>query len=215
MNSSTEKKIEFPGRIFITGTDTDIGKTVVSAMLLTGLKSKYWKPIQSGLEDITDTQWVKEKTGLDESHFFPETYRLNQPLSPHASAEADGKRIELDRFKIPQTRAGETLIIEGAGGLLVPLNEKDLMIDLIKQCNVPALIVARSTLGTINHTLLSIKQLRSEGVEIFGIIMNGPRNSSNCDAIEHFGGVPVIAEIEDIGEINPQNLENCFKKYFG
>ena len=207
--------MSFSGRIFITGTDTGIGKTLVSAILLAGLKGKYWKPVQSGLEDITDTEWVKEKTGLNDTHFFAETYRLRQPLSPHASAEADGVSIELDNFKIPQTGDRETLIIEGAGGIMVPLNKKDLMIDLIKKCNVPALVVARSTLGTINHTLLSINQLRSYGINIAGIVLNGPGNSSNRDAIENFGNVKVIAEIEEIKEINPESLQSCFRKYFG
>ena len=207
--------MSFSGRIFITGTDTGIGKTLVSAILLAGLKGKYWKPVQSGLEDITDTEWVKEKTGLNDTHFFAETYRLRQPLSPHASAEADGVSIELDNFKIPQTGNRETLIIEGAGGIMVPLNKKDLMIDLIKKCNIPALVVARSTLGTINHTLLSINQLRSYGINIAGIVLNGPGNSSNRDAIENFGNVKVIAEIEEIKEINPESLQSCFRKYFG
>ncbi|MBN2420506.1 MAG: dethiobiotin synthase [Deltaproteobacteria bacterium] len=205
----------FPERIFVTGTDTGVGKTLVSAILLAGLNGKYWKPVQSGLEDITDTWWIKEKTGLDDSHFFPETYRLRLPLSPHASAEADGIRIELDSFKVPQTRDRETLIIEGAGGLMVPLNEKEMMIDLIKRCDAPALVVARSALGTINHTLLSIGQLRSYGIGIAGVVMNGPKNSSNRDAIEGFGNVTVIAEIEEIKEINIRSLKNSFKDYFG
>lgn len=209
------KGMIFPGRIFITGTDTGIGKTLVSALLLSGLRGKYWKPVQSGLEDITDTEWVREKTGLDDSHFFPETYRLKKPLSPHASALADGVRIELNKFKVPETGYGETLIIEGAGGLLVPLNERELMIDLIKRCNAPALIVARSGLGTINHTLLSLNQLRAEGIEILGVIMNGPWNGSNRDAIESFGNVEVIAEIENIEDINPESLKDGFRKYFG
>lgn len=205
----------FPDRLFITGTDTGIGKTLVSAMLLLGLNGKYWKPVQSGLEDITDTEWVKEKTGLDDTHFYSEAYRLNKPLSPHASAEADGVRIDLEQFVIPQTAKDEILIIEGAGGILVPLNEKELMIDLMKKCNAPALVVARSGLGTINHTLLSINQLRSGGIEIFGVVMNGPGNSSNRDAIEHFGNERMIAEVEEIKDINPDSLKRYFEKYFG
>jgi dethiobiotin synthetase len=205
----------FPERLFITGTDTGIGKSLVSAMLLSGLMGKYWKPVQSGLEDITDTDWIKEKTGLDESHFFHETYILRLPLSPHASADADGVRIELDNFEIPETRDDETLIIEGAGGVMVPLNEADLMIDLIKRCNASTLIVARSSLGTINHTLLSLEMLRSRGIEIFGVVMNGPENSSNRRAIEHFGNVDVIAEIENIKDVNAESLIKGFEKYFG
>ena len=207
--------MKFYNRIFVTGTDTGIGKTLASAILLTGLNAKYWKPVQSGIEDITDTEWVMEKTGLDDSHFFPETYRLNRPLSPHASAEADGVRIDLNNFNIPQTAGNETLIIEGAGGLMVPLNDHDLMIDLLKKCNTPALLVARSTLGTINHALLSINQLKNYGIDIAGVVMNGPKNSSNRDAIERFGDVKVIAEIEEITDINPKNLKRCYKKYFG
>ncbi len=208
-------KIKFPDRLFITGTDTGIGKTLVSAMILAGLEGKYWKPVQSGLEEITDTEWVKEKTGLDESHFFSETYRLNQPLSPHASAEADGVHIELDNFKVPKVKQGETLIIEGAGGLMVPMNEKDLMIDLIKKCNVPTLLVARSGLGTINHTVLSINQMRNYNINIFGVVMNGPKSSSNRDAIEAFGKVKVIAEIDNIENITPQTLKEQFAGHFG
>lgn len=204
----------FPSRIFVTGTDTGIGKTVVSALLLSGLKAKYWKPVQSGLEDITDTEWIREKTGFDNTHFFSEAYSLRQPLSPHASAEADGISIQLEQFVIPQTAEGETLIIEGAGGIMVPLNAKELMIDLMKKCNAPALIVAGSGLGTINHTLLSINQLRSSGIEILGVVMNGPGNSSNRDAIEHFGNVKVIAEIDEIKDINPESLRNSFTRLF-
>lgn len=205
----------FPDRLFITGTDTGVGKTLVSAILLSGFKGKYWKPLQSGLEDITDTEWIQQKTGFDDTYFCPEAYRLRQPLSPHASAAAEGVSIELDQFLIPQTAEGETLIIEGAGGLMVPLNEKDLMIDLIKKCKAPALIVARSSLGTINHTLLSISQLRSEGIDIFGVVMNGSRSTGNRDAIENFGDVKVLADVENITDINPESLKNCFREYFG
>ena len=140
---------------------------------------------------------------------------MNKPLSPHATADADGVRIELNNFEVPQTGVNDTVIIEGAGGIMVPLNEKELMIDLIKKCNAPALIVARSGLGTINHTLLSINQLRGDGIEIFGVVMNGPKNTSNRNAIEHFGKVKVIAEIEEIKDINPVTLKNSFNNYFG
>ena len=214
MNSVTAK-IKFPDKIFITGTDTGVGKTLVSAMLLTGLNGKYWKPVQSGLEDITDTEWVKKNTDLQEQHFYPETYSLKLPLSPHASAAAEGKHIDLERFIIPETGENEKLIIEGAGGIMVPLNERELMIDLMKKCGAPVLIVARSGLGTINHTLLSINQIKNEDLDIFGVVMNGPRNSSNRDAIEHFGNVKVIAEIEEIKNISQENLKRSFKKYFG
>lgn len=203
-------RINFPEKIFITGTDTGIGKTLISAVLLSGFKGKYWKPVQSGIEDITDTQWIMEKTGLDKSHFLEETFRLRQPLSPHAAAEADGVYIDLDKFQIPDTDKGETLIIEGAGGIMVPLNDKILMADLIRKCDAPVILVTGSQLGTINHALLSITYLKSTGASIFGVIMNGQKNSINRDAIEHFGKVEVIAEIENLQAINPETLKNCF-----
>lgn len=210
-----ETKLKFPERLFITGTDTGIGKTIVSAMLMSGIKARYWKPVQSGLTDITDTEWVKKHTGIDESCFFPETYRLRAPLSPHESASLEGKHIDIERFVIPQVSQGETLLIEGAGGIMVPLNKKELMIDLMKRCNAPVLIVARSGLGTINHTLLSINRLRQENMEIFGVVMNGPLNKANREAIEHFGSVKVIAEIEPLEIITPEILKESFSRYFG
>jgi dethiobiotin synthase len=186
----------------------------VSAILLSGLGGKYWKPIQSGLDDITDTQWIKEKTGLPDSCFYPEAYRLKLPLSPHASATSEGKRIDLAAFETPVTSEGENLIIEGAGGVMVPLNEKELMTDLIKKLYVPVLLVSRSSLGTINHTLLSLNQMRREGIEIFGVVMNGEKDNSNREAIEHYGNVKVLAEIENLEEINPNSLKKCFNKEF-
>lgn len=211
---SKNNLINFPEKIFITGTDTGIGKTLISAVLLRGLKGKYWKPIQSGLEDVTDTQWIMEKTGLDESYFLEEAFRLQQPLSPHAAAEADGVYIDLDKFQIPDTDNGETLIIEGAGGIMVPLNDKMLMTDLIKKCDAPVILVTGNQLGTINHALLSITYLKSIGVNIFGVIMNGQKNSINREAIEHFGKVEVIAEIENLKTINSETLKNCFIRNF-
>lgn len=207
-------KTHFPHRMFISGTDTGIGKTVVSAVLLSGLNGKYWKPIQSGLEDITDTQWIKEKTGLPDSHFYPETYRLNLPLSPHASAAADGIRIDLDAFEMPGYEEDEYLIVEGAGGLMVPLNERDMMTDLIKKLNIPVLLAARSSLGTINHTLLSLSRMRQEGIEIFGVVISGEKNPGNREAIERYGNVRVIAEIGIIENITPDRLKECFDNEF-
>jgi len=205
----------FPDRIFITGTDTGVGKTVVSAILTAGLDGFYWKPIQSGLEDTTDTEWIRENTGLPDSRFFSETYRLSLPLSPHASAIHDGVRIDLESFHVPEIPASQHLIIEGAGGVMAPLNERLLMTDLMKRLGAPVLLVARSSLGTINHTLLSLEQLRREGIEVTGVVVNGPRNQENSRAIEHYGRIRVLAEIEPIMDIDPQNLRILFLQYFG
>jgi dethiobiotin synthetase len=205
----------FPGRIFITGTDTGVGKTVISAILTAGLGCFYWKPIQSGLDGITDTEWVREKTGLSEDHFLSETYRLTLPLSPHASALHDGVRIDLASFHAPEVSASGHLIIEGAGGVMAPLNERHLMTDLMKKLGAPVILVSRSSLGTINHTLLSLEQLRREGIDVIGVIMNGPGNQGNKEAIEHYGRISVLAEIEPIMDIDPQNLKILFLQHFG
>lgn len=203
--------MELPSRMFVTGTDTGVGKTLVSAALVAGMDAVYWKPIQSGLEGITDTQWVREKTGLSEDHFHPEAYRLSRPLSPHAAAAIDGIRIDLDEIQIPQT--GGRLIIEGAGGIMVPLNEREFMLDLMGKLKVPVLLVARSTLGTINHTLLSLEQLRRHRIAVLGVVLNGPENDLNRRAIEQYGRIHVLAEIEPLNEINAESLKSIFKKF--
>ena len=188
---------KLPSEIFVTGTDTGIGKTVVSALLTAGLSATYWKPIQSGLKEETDTQFVKRVTGLPTDYFVQERYRLQEPLSPHASAEIDGVSISLSDFRIPKYET-EHLIVEGAGGLMVPINDETMIIDLIEYLDLPVLMVARSELGTLNHTFLSLEALRSRGVPIIGVIMNGPKNESNRKAIEKYGKVKVIGEIESI-----------------
>ncbi|MFC1532582.1 dethiobiotin synthase [Thermodesulfobacteriota bacterium] len=204
----------FPERIFISGTDTGVGKSVVSAILMKGLRGIYWKPVQSGLDEITDTEWIREKTGLPDNHFQPETYRLSLPLSPHASAAHDGVRIDLEAFQVPEIGRSDYLIIEGAGGIMVPLNEHCFMMDLMKKIASPVLLVSSSTLGTINHTLLSLAQLRRQELDVMGVVMNGPVNPLNREAIEYYGGVRVLAEIEPLPIINPQSLAQGFKKYF-
>lgn len=204
---------KFPRRIFVTGTDTGVGKSIVCACLMAGLQGKYWKPVQSGIgEETSDTQWIRQVTGLPSSHFYPETYRLRKPLSPHAAAAAEGIRIELEDFRMPETE--EYLVVEGAGGIMVPLNEKHLMLDLIKLLKLPVLLVARSGLGTINHTLLSVEQLMRHDLDIFGVIMNGPGNPENRKAVERFGGVKVCAELEPLSHITSETLNKQFERKF-
>ena len=208
------KQNRFPKRLFITGTDTGVGKTVISAILMAGLRGTYWKPVQCGRGEMTDTEWVRVKTGLPETNFHRETYRLKLPISPHASAAQEGAHIDLDDFRIPETKVSEHLIVEGAGGIMVPLNERHFMLDLMKKLNIPVLLVVRSSLGTINHTLLSLEQLRMHGLDVDYVVMNGPKNSSNREAIEYYGKVCVLAEIEPLPFINPQILAQSFKQYF-
>lgn len=206
--------MDWPDQLFVTGTDTGIGKTVVSAFLMAGLKGTYWKPVQSGLAEETDTECVKRLSGLEGDHFLPETYRLIEPLSPHASAEIDGVEIDMNRFALPKGLKRSPLIVEGAGGLLVPMNDREMIIDLITRLELPVLLVVRSELGTLNHTFLSLEALRRRGIPILGVIMNGPRNESNRKAIEQYGEVPVLAELTPLEVLNAKVLEEEFNRLF-
>jgi dethiobiotin synthetase len=193
--------------VFITGTDTGVGKTLVAAILMTGMENAcYWKPIQSGPPE--DTQTVRAMTGLAADRFFPETHRLKHPLSPHAAARQEGIRIDLDDFRPPAQ--ADKLVVEGAGGIMVPINANHLMLDLIKKLALPVILVARSTLGTINHTLTSLDVLNRHGLEVIGVVMNGPKDRSNKDAIETYGKTRVILEIEP----QPVVTRDALMKYF-
>lgn len=207
--------MHFPARkMFITGTNTDIGKTVVSAILMAGLRGCYWKPIQTGTLEANDTEWVRQKTGLGDDHFLPETYCFREPLSPHAAAALESRKISLEKFELPVVPDSKTLIVEGAGGIMVPLNDDHFMLDLIKKLAIPIIIVAESGLGTINHTLLTVEQLRKHDLEVLGVVMNGPRNNGNRQAIEKYGQVNVLAEVEPLPEISPQSLSDCYHRCF-
>jgi dethiobiotin synthetase len=201
--------LPFPNQFFITGTDTDVGKTVVSALLTLGLRSHYWKPVQSGLP--ADTDFVRTVTGLPAHHFHPERHRLSQPLSPHAAAQIDRVSIALTDFQLPDA---PRLIVEGAGGLMVPLNDRHLILDLIQQLNLPVCLVARSSLGTINHTLLSLAALRQAQIPILGVVINGPKNPGNREAIAHYGQVPILAELEPLAELTTASLQAAFDQLF-
>jgi dethiobiotin synthetase len=197
----------------ITGTDTGVGKTVIAAMLTLASGGLYWKPVQSGLEEETDTEFVRRVTGLGPEHFKEETYRLKEPLSPHMAARLEGVEISMTRLKsdlVPILYPHHTdnnelkrlrdrmIIVEGAGGLLVPLNGKHMMTDLFIQTGLPVVLVSRSGLGTINHTLLTIEALRSRNIKLLGVVMNGKPNPGNREAIEYYGGVDVLAEVQPV-----------------
>lgn len=224
MSSGTghKKTIQFPDKLFITGTDTGIGKTFISGVLCEGLNAHsntyYWKPIQSGKTHPTDSNWIKSFTSLPESHILKETYLTNEPLSPHLSSKMDGIHISLEKLPLPsieKTSDKQHLIIEGCGGLMVPINENELLIDLLEKWNIPSLIVARSALGTINHTLLTIEKLKEKKLPICGVVLDGPINTANKEAIEHYGKVPVIAQIPTQAEVSAKILKNLFDKHFG
>ena len=178
---------------FVTGTDTDVGKTVASAWLIEKLDGAYWKPVQSGLDGVTDGEVIADLTSLQADDIHAATYALSEPLSPHESARRDGVTIALDRFELPLS--AKPLIIEGAGGVLVPLNGNDLMVDLMARLGAPVILVCRTGLGTINHSLLSLEALRARGLDVCGVILNGPPVAHNRDAIANYGRVNVIAEI--------------------
>jgi dethiobiotin synthase len=203
-----------PSRIFVTGTDTGIGKTLVSALLVAGMEAEYWKPIQCGLEGIPDREWVMQKTAIPQWMAYPETYRLKHPLSPHAAARLEGITINLASIAIPPFSSSRPLIVEGAGGIMVPLNSHQYMLDLMKQLALPVLLVTSSRLGTINHTLLSLEILRLHGLEILGVVINGPRDGVNRDAIRGYGKVRILAEVEHMGEINLVTLRETFQREF-
>ena len=190
--------------IFVTGIGTGIGKTIVSAALVEKLKADYWKPVQSGDLDNSDTLTVKSLITNTVSVFHPETYKLTQPFSPHKSAAIDKISIDKDKFIQPQTN--NTLIIEGAGGLMVPLKDKFLMIDLIKQLNAEVILVSQNYLGSINHTLLSIDALKHRQIPIKGIIFNGVKDIYSKEFILDYSGVELLGHIPEYNLINKKAI---------
>jgi len=201
-------------RFFVTGTDTGIGKTVTSALLCAALDAVYWKPIQTGSREGTDRATVMRIASLPCERTIPEAYCFAPPVSPHLAALLAGKRIDLRRIKMPKLSERDNLIAEGAGGVLVPVNEKELMSDLMRQLRLPAMLVARSSLGTINHTLLSIAALRSARIRLDGVVMVGKPNIENRKAIERYGDVQVVGIIPPLHKLNRATLIATFRRYF-
>lgn len=179
---------------FITGIGTEVGKTVVSAIVTQALKADYWKPVQAGDLDNSDTHKLRRLVRNDETVFHENSYALKTPMSPHAAAGIDGVNINIKDIKAPET--DKDLVIEGAGGLLVPLNDKESIIDLISRDHI-VILVSRHYLGSINHTLLSIEALKSRGIEKIGVIFSGNENPSTEDIITKMGKVEVIGRIDE------------------
>ncbi|GAB3937482.1 dethiobiotin synthase [Mucilaginibacter myungsuensis] len=191
--------------IFVTGIGTDVGKTVVSAILTEALQADYWKPVQAGDLDNSDTIKVKRLVSNPITKFHPEAYALTQPFSPHKSADLDGVDIDIDHFQLPQT--DNQLLIEGAGGLMVPLNNKHLVIDLIPKLNADAVLVSRNYLGSINHTLLSIEALKSRGINIKAIIFNGDADEYTESIIQaHVGSTISFYHIPNLPAIDREEI---------
>lgn len=200
-----------PG-FFITGTDTNAGKTVLSALLTAALDAVYWKPVQSGSIEGTDRQAVMRWAGILESRTRPERYCFEPPVSPHLAAREAGVEIKLSEIRLPP--CGAPLVVEGAGGVLVPINERDLIVDLIRHFGLPVVVASRTALGTINHTLLTLAALRAAGAEVRGVVMLGPENKENRLAIEHYGNVPVIGHVPWLAQINRAALLGAFEATF-
>ena len=196
----------------VTGTDTDVGKTVASAMLVQALGADYFKPIQAGLEGEIDSEAVKRLSGADDSRIIPELYRLTTPASPHYAADIDGIVIDIEDLRVPPT--DKPLIVEGAGGLLVPVNHEKLLAEAFSAWGHPAILVARTALGTINHSLLSIHLMNSLKIPMHGIIFVGDANPSSEEAICKFGEVRCLGRIPYLEELSAASLQAVFDSEF-
>ncbi|MBX2946689.1 MAG: dethiobiotin synthase [Cyclobacteriaceae bacterium] len=190
--------------IFITGNGTDIGKTIISAIVTEHLEADYWKPIQSGELDNTDTMKVKCLVSNNKTIFHTERFKLIQPLSPHASAEIDGVKIQLEDFKLPITN--NNLVIEGAGGLMVPLNNKTLIADLITHFASSVILVSRNYLGSINHTLLTVQELHRRNIPIIGIVFNGEHTPQTENFILQYTQLPLLFRVDLEEQIDKQTI---------
>lgn len=199
-------------RLAVVGTDTDVGKTVFAAGLTAALGASYFKPVQAGTDDTTDTDRVRQLAELPESRIVPEVYRLNTPVSPHWAAEIDGLEIDPDRLQPP---AGpDPLVVEGAGGLLVPLTRKVLFADVIASWRLPVVLVGRTRLGAINHALLSIEALRSRGIDILGIAFVGDEIADTQRTITDLSGVRQLGRLPFLDPLMPSALKQAFAEAF-
>lgn len=204
--------------VFVTGTDTNIGKTVVCAAMmhryraLSGLR--YWKPVQTGFPADDDMQTVRVFGQCTEDEIYAEGVRLPAPVSPHLAAALAGTEIFMQEISSLAIRHDEdrTWIVEGAGGVLVPLNESQLMIDFIAALKLPVVIVARSSLGTINHTLLTLEALRTRQQKIAGVVLVGERSAENRRAIEQYGNISVLGEMPRYDALSPEALKDWARR---
>lgn len=189
-------------RIFVTGIGTDVGKTVVSSILAEALEADYWKPVQTGSYFSTDADKIRKYVSNSRTKIHPESFVLKQYMSPHAAAELEGTTISLSQIQPPPT--GNTLIIEGAGGIMVPLNDKEFIIDMIEKLEAEVVLVIQNYLGSINHSILSIDALRFRKLPVLGIIFNGPPHKLSEDIILSYSGLKCIGRIMKESVINKE-----------
>ncbi|NLR40997.1 dethiobiotin synthase [Novosphingobium sp. ERW19] len=195
----------------VTGTDTGIGKTIFSAALTGALHAHYWKPVQAGLDDGADRDHVASLSGVPADHILPEAYRLNTPCSPHRAAEIDGVVIDLAQLSLPHVRP---LVVEGAGGALVPVTRNTTYADVFAWWNLPVIVVARTALGTINHSLLTFEALRSRGVPIHGVAFVGEANEDSEATICAMGEVKRLGRLPMLDLLDAQGLATAFAQRF-
>ena len=199
-------------RFVITGTNTDIGKTVFAAALTRALNGCYWKPVQAGLDGGTDAQRVATLAGLSPDRILPEVWRLKTPAPPHHAADLEGVRIDAEALTPPA--CDRPLIIEGAGGALVPLNPDVLFADVFARWALPVVVCASTALGTINHSLLTLEALSARGVPILGIAFIGEANDNSEAAIVRFGGVRRLGRLPWLDPLTPDTLRAAFAAGF-
>ena len=201
-------------RLFVTGTDTGVGKTIVSALLCAALDGIYWKPIQTGSREGTDRETVRRLSMLTSEDEIPEAYCFPEPVSPNLAAKWNRVQIRLDAIQKPTIPETRWLIAEGAGGVLVPLNDSEFMVDLMKHLGFPVVLVTRTALGTINHTLLSLAALRERGIDVAGVVLNGEENRDNRTAVERYGRIPILGWVPPLAGISRQTLRRVFEMHF-
>lgn len=198
--------------VIVTGTDTGIGKTVFAAALAGALRSNYWKPIQCGLDGGGDSERVRALSGLPPDRILPEAYRLRLAASPHRAAEAEGLEISISKLGLPESEG--PLVIEGAGGLMVPVNRQTLMIDVFASWRLPVVLVARTALGTINHSLLSIEALNGRNIPILGIVFVGEEIADTERTIAEMGNVRRLGRLPLLEPLTPAKLAEAFGAHF-
>jgi dethiobiotin synthetase len=200
-------------RLVVCGTDTDVGKTVVSALLVEGLGARYWKPVQSGIEGGGDRDRLQALLALPPERIVPEAYRLAAPVSPHWAAEREGVAIDPERLALPP--GDGPLVVETAGGVLVPLRRDWLQIEQLQRWNLPVVLVARSGLGTLNHTLLTLEALRRRQLTVLGLVLNGSPHPDNPQTLAELGAVPVLAELPPLAPLDRDALRRQWQGQSG
>jgi dethiobiotin synthetase len=200
-------------RIFvIAGTDTGVGKTVFSAALVQALAAHYWKPVQSGLEEETDSQTVARLSGAAPESIVPEAWRLALPASPHIAARAEG--VAIDPARLVPPKVDGALVVETAGGVMVPLTDDFLTIELLANWRLPVILVARTALGTINHSLLTIEALRRRDIPIHGVAFVGEEAQAPQETIARMGDVKPLGRLPPLDVLNKENLRAAFNAAF-